>query len=201
MTTVGLAFMRRRVEAIGVGCVLALIAVIVLSETGATGVGATLLIGAAIAAAVSVGGPRTFRLREEETGLTVVRLLVPKHYAWSQISGMAMDFGEEPETSAHRVRLRLRLVDPPGRFCGPFLGELTIADGDRPRGVEPRALAELFALFGRHGLPVDRPEFANAVLSAHGLPPLPPPPVRSAPDGPVPGPEESGPDAPAAAQE
>ncbi|MFI8460683.1 hypothetical protein [Kitasatospora sp. NPDC085464] len=183
MTTVRLAFMRRRVDAIGVGCLLALIAVIVLSGTGAAGVGPTLLIGAAIAAAAAVGGPRTFWLREEETGLTVVRLLVPKHYTWSQIGGIAMDFAEEPETSAHQVRLRLRLVDPPGRFCGPFLGELTITDDDRPRGVEPRALAELFALFGRHGLPVDRPEFANAVLSAHALPPLPPPAVPTAPDG------------------
>ncbi|MEU9044966.1 MULTISPECIES: hypothetical protein [unclassified Kitasatospora] len=201
LALIRLAFMRRRADVIGVGCLPALIAAIVLSSTGATSVGTTLLIGAAIVAAVTVGAPRTFWLRETESGLTVVRLLVAKHYTWSEIRGMAMDFDEEQENSAHRVRLRLRLVDPPGRFWGPLLGELTITDDDRPRGVEPRALAELFALFGRHGLPVDRPEFADAVLSAHGLPPLPPPPARTVPVGTVPTPGEAYADAPAVAEE
>ncbi|GAB7183818.1 hypothetical protein ATKI12_3649 [Kitasatospora sp. Ki12] len=201
MTTLRLAFMRRWADAAGIGCVLGLITVIVLSETGATGVGTTLLTAAAVAAVTGAAGPRTFRLREEEAGLTLVRLLVPTHYTWEQIRGLAMDFGEEQDGGAHRVRLRLRLADPPGRFQGPLLGELTVTEDDRPRGVEPRALAELFALFGRHGLPVDRPEFANAVLSAHGLPPLPPPPVRSVPVGPVPTPEEAYAHAPAEAAE
>ncbi|MEU8923590.1 hypothetical protein AB0D10_22045 [Kitasatospora sp. NPDC048545] len=201
MTTVRLAFMRRWVDIIGVGCIPALITVIVLSETGAAGVGTTMLTGAAVVAAVTACAPRTFWVREHETGLTVVRLLVPKHYTWAEIRGLAMEFGEETETGARLVRLRLRLVDPPGRFRGPFLGELTVKDDDGPRDVEPRALAELFALFGRHGLPVDRPEFANAVLSAHGLPPLPPPPVRTVPTGPVPTPEEAYADAPAVAEE
>ncbi|MFJ8622189.1 hypothetical protein ACIRD3_05020 [Kitasatospora sp. NPDC093550] len=201
MTTVRLAFVRRRVDIIGVGCVLGLITAIVLSETGAAGVGTTLLIAAAVVAATVAGAPRTFWLRESETGLTVVRLLVPTHHTWSEIRGLAMHVDEEPETSAHRVQLRLRLVHPRGRSWGPFLGRLTLTDDDRPRGTEPRALAELFALFGRHGLPVDRPEFANAVLSAHGLPPLPPPPVRPVPVGPVPTPEEAYADAPALTEE
>ncbi len=156
MTTVRLAFMRRLGDIIGVGCLLALATVIVISETDAASVGTTVLIAAVIVAVVTVGVPRTFWLREEETGLVVVRLLVAKHYAWSQIRGMSMEFHEETENGAHHVRLRLRLADPPGRHCGPFLGHLTLTDDDRPRGVEPRALAELFALFGRHGLPVDR---------------------------------------------
>ncbi|MFF7994544.1 hypothetical protein ACFZDG_32780 [Kitasatospora xanthocidica] len=201
MTTVRLAFMRRWADAVGIGCVLGLVTAVVLSETGAAGLGTTLLIAAAVAAVTGAAGPRTFLLREEETGLTLVRLLVPTHYPWSQIRGLAMDFGAEEDSGAHRVRLRLRLADPPGRFRGPLLGELTITEDDRPRGVEPRALAELFALFGRHGLPVDRPEFANAVLSAHGLPPLPPPPVRTVPVGPVPTPEEAYARAPAEAEE
>ncbi|MFE6056357.1 hypothetical protein ACFQ6N_36910 [Kitasatospora sp. NPDC056446] len=201
MTTVRLAFMRRRVDIIGVGCLLALAAVIVLNETGAVGVGPTLLTGAAIVAAVTLGVPHTFRLREKETGLAVVVLLVPKRYSWAELRGLAMEFDEEPETGAHRLRLRLRLADPPGRLWGPLLGELVTTDEDRPRGGEPRALAELFALFGRRGLPVDRPEFANAVLAAHGLPPLPPPPVRTVPVGPVPTPEQAYADAPGTADE
>ncbi|SOB86322.1 hypothetical protein [Streptomyces sp. 1331.2] len=173
MTTVRLAPVRRVGNAVGGGCLVALGAVIVLSETGATCVAATLLIGAAIVAAVALVVPRTFRLREEEQGLVMVRLLVAKRHPWQQIQGLSMEFDEDSENGAHSVRIRLRLADRPGRNCGPLLAELPVTDDDSPRGFEPRALAELFALFGRHGLPVDRPEFANAVLSAHGLPLLP----------------------------
>ncbi|WP_030231876.1 hypothetical protein [Streptomyces sp. NRRL S-350] len=201
MLTVRLAFMRRLVDVFGIGCLLAIVPVIVLGGTGATGGGVTALIGVAIVAAVTFGAPCTFRLREEESGLVLVRLLVAKRYAWSEIRGLAMEFTEDSETGAHRVRLRVRLVDPPGRHWGPFLGELAATAEDRPRGVEPRALAELFALFGRRGLPVDRPEFANAVLSAHGLPPLPPPHVRNAPTGPVPEPGQAYADAPGIEEE
>ncbi|MFB7129266.1 hypothetical protein [Kitasatospora sp. NPDC056273] len=201
MRMVRLSYMRRRVDIIGVGCLLALVTVIVLGESGLADPGTAVLVGALVAGAVAVGVPHTFWLREEADGLTVVRLLVPRRYAWSEIRGLAMEFDEEEETSVHRVTLRLRLVDPPGRFWGPLLGRFDVTDDDRPRGLEPRALAELFALFGRHGLPVDRPEFADDVLHTRGLPPTPPPPVRSVLAGPVPTAAEAYAAAPGVAEE
>ncbi|WP_316528518.1 hypothetical protein [Kitasatospora brasiliensis] len=201
MRTVRLAFMRQWGSNIGIGCALALVASITLGGSGAVGPGAATLIGVLIAAGVAVGLPYTFWLREDEDGLTVVRLLVPRRYAWSEIRGLAVEFHEEIETSAHQAVLRLRLTDPPGRYWGPSLGRIDVTDDDRPRGVEPPALAELFALFGRHRLPVDQPEFANAVLNAHGLPRLPPPPVRGVPVGPVPTAAEAYADAPGVEEE
>lgn len=186
MRTVRLSFMRRWGGNIGIGCVLALVAMIALVGSGATGAGTATLIGVLIAVAAAVAVPHTCWLREEENGLTLVRLLVPRRYAWSEIRGLAMEFGEEIETGGHHVTLRLRLVDPPGRFWGPQLGRIDVTEDDLPRGFEPRALAELFAVFGRHELPVDRPEFANEVLHTRGLPQLSPPPARAVPTGPVP---------------
>ncbi|MFJ9445628.1 hypothetical protein ACIRRH_27755 [Kitasatospora sp. NPDC101235] len=193
--------MRQWGSNIGVGCALAVVTLIALGGSGATSPGTATLIGALIAGAVAVGMPHTFWLREEEDGLTLVRLLVPRRYAWSEIRGLAMEFDEEVETSVRRVTLRLRLADPPGRFWGPRLGQFDVTDDDLPRGVEPRALAELFALFGRHDLPVDRPEFANAVLHVHGLPRMPRRLVRSVPAGPVPTAEQAYTDAPGIEEE
>ncbi|MFE4977575.1 hypothetical protein ACFRAR_36395 [Kitasatospora sp. NPDC056651] len=191
MRTVRLSFMHQWGSNIGIGCALALVASVALGGSGATGPGAATLIGVLIAVGVAVGVPHTFWLREEESGLTVVRLLLPRRYAWSEIRGLAMEFHEEIETGGHEVILRLRLTDPPGRFWGPLLGRVDVTEDDRSRGFEPAALAELFALFGRHGLPVEQPDFANAVLSLHGLPRLPPEPVRGVPVGPVPTAEEA----------
>ncbi|MFJ2868065.1 hypothetical protein [Kitasatospora sp. NPDC087314] len=196
MTTVRLAFMRRRGDAVGLGCVLALVTVIALGETGAVGTGGCLLVAAAIVAAAALGGPRSCWLQADDTGLTLVRLLVRRGYGWPEIRGLAMEFDEEAETGAHRLTLRLRLAEPRGRHWGPFLGRLPVTGDARPRGTEPRALAELFALFGRRGLPVDRPEFADAVLAAHGLPPLPDQPAPRVPAGPVPAPGQAYADAP-----
>ncbi|MFJ6617663.1 hypothetical protein ACIQOW_08830 [Kitasatospora sp. NPDC091335] len=186
---------------IGIGCALALVAMFALVGSGAGSPGEATLIGVLIAVAAAVTVPHTFWLREEEDGLTLVRLLVPRRYAWSEIRGLAMEFEEETETSGHHLTLRLRLVDPPGRFWGPQLGRIGVTGDDRPRGVEPRALAELFAVFGRHGLPVDQPEFANDVLHVRGLPPLPPRPVPVVPAGPVPTAAEAYADAPGVEQE
>ncbi|MFJ7906736.1 PH domain-containing protein [Kitasatospora sp. NPDC096204] len=193
--------MRQWGSNIGIGCAVAVATMFALGGSGATGAGTATFIGVLIGGAAAAGVPHTFRLREDEDGLTLVRLLATRRYAWSEISGLAMEFGEEVETSGHHVTLRLRLVDPPGRFWGPQLGRIDVTEDDRPRGVEPRALAELFAVFGRHGVPVDQPEFANAVLHVYGLPPLPPQPVRQVPAGPVPTAAEAYADAPDVAQE
>ncbi|MGW1173562.1 hypothetical protein ACWD4P_07555 [Kitasatospora sp. NPDC002543] len=191
MRTVRLSFMRRWGSNIGIGCVLGLVVSIVLVGAAATAPGEATFLGLLVAVAVAVAVPHTFRLREEEDGLALVRLLVPRRYAWSEIRGLRMEFGEEIETGGHHVTFRLCLVDPPGRFWGPQLGRIDVTEDDRPRGVEPRALAELFAVFGRHGLPVDRPEFANEVLHVYGLPRLPSEPVRAVPAGPAPTAEEA----------
>ncbi|MEU1285059.1 hypothetical protein [Kitasatospora sp. NPDC005856] len=186
---------------IGIGCALAMVAMFALVGAGATSPGKATLIGVLIAVAAALAVPHTFWLREDEDGLTLVRLLVPRRYAWSEIRGLAMEFHEEVETSGHHVTLRLRLADPQGRFWGPALGRVDVTGDDRPRGVEPPALAELFAVFGRHGLPVDEPEFADTVLHVYGLPPMPPPPVRSVPVGPVPAAAQAYADAPGVEEE
>ncbi|MFI2612953.1 hypothetical protein [Kitasatospora sp. NPDC018614] len=178
--------MRRWGGNVGAGCGLALVVMVALVGAGAAGAGEACLVGLLVGAAVAVAAPHTFWLREEEDGLTLVRGLVPRRYAWSEIRGLSMEFHEEVETSAHEVVLRLRLADPPGRSWGPLLGKVDVTDDDRPRGAEPRALAELFALFGRRGLPVDEPGFADEVLHVYGLPRMPPRPERCVPVGPVP---------------
>ncbi|MFD4656981.1 hypothetical protein ACFWP2_15300 [Kitasatospora sp. NPDC058444] len=188
--------MQRWGSNIGIGCALALVAMFALVGSGAAGPGGATLIGVLAAVAAAIAVPHSYWLREEEDGLTLVRLLVPRRYAWSEIRGLAMEFEEETETSGHHVTLRLRLVDPQGRFWGPVLGRVDVTGDDRPRGVEPPALAELFAVFGRHGLPVDDPEFADAVLHVYGLPLTPPQPVRTVPVGPVPAADRAYADAP-----
>ncbi|WP_225094508.1 hypothetical protein [Streptomyces sp. CoH27] len=196
MTTVRLAFMRRTGEMVFYGCILAFLTVIVLSETGTAGPGTCMLIAAVIVAVIAAATPHTYWLRADANGLTMTRLLVRRTYPWPAVHGLTMWFQEEAETGAHRVTLRLRLTDPPGLNWGPLLGKLTVTDDDLPRGTEPRALADLFALFGTYGLHVDRTEFADAVLAAHGLPPLPPQPARHVPTGPVPTPQQAYADAP-----
>ncbi|MFE4518536.1 hypothetical protein ACFRMQ_30640 [Kitasatospora sp. NPDC056783] len=201
MRTIRLSAMHQWGSNIGIGCALALVSAVALGGSGATGPGTATLIGVLIAVGVAAGVPHTFWLREEESGLTLVRMLVPRHYAWSEIRGLALEFHEEIETSGHEVILRLRLTDPPGLFWGPVLGRVDVTEDDRSRGFEPVALAELFAVFGRRGLPVEQPEFANAVLGLHGLPRLPPEPLRGVPVGPVPTAEEAYADAPGVEEE
>ncbi|MEU9076952.1 hypothetical protein [Kitasatospora sp. NPDC048538] len=177
VTTVRLGGIRPQADVIGCGCLLAMLTAIVLSTTGAVSTGPCLLIAAGIVAAVAVGVPRTSLLRADEQGLALVLLAVPRRYAWQDVRGLAVDVGEEPETGAHRAVVRLRLADRPagrgGRHRGPLLAVLALTEDDRTRGIERRELAELFALFGGRSLPVDRPDLANAVLAAHGLPALP----------------------------
>ncbi|WP_052433411.1 hypothetical protein [Streptacidiphilus carbonis] len=191
MTTVRLASIRLTGEIVTFGCMLALLTAIVLIETGTAGPGTCMLIAAAIVTVTAMAVPHAFWLQADANGLTMTRLLVRRTYPWRAVQGLAMKFDEESETGTHRVTLRLRLTDPQGLYWGPLLGKLTTTDDDLPRGTEPRALADLFALFGRHGLPVDKPAFANAVLSAHGLPPLPPQLARLVPTGPVPTPQQA----------
>ncbi|WBO68672.1 PH domain-containing protein [Streptomyces camelliae] len=195
MTTVRLAFMRPTWEMVLYGCLPALLTVIVLSETGTAGPRTAMLIAAGIVV-IAGATPHTYWLRADANGLTMTRLLVRRTYPWPAVHGLRMRFREDGEVGGRYVTLQLRLTDPPGLHWGPFLGKLTVSDGDLPRGTEPRALADLFALFGTYGLHVDHPEFANAVLAAHRLPPLPPQPVRRVPTGPVPTPQQAYADAP-----
>ncbi|MFD0327487.1 hypothetical protein ACFQZC_02780 [Streptacidiphilus monticola] len=179
MTTLRLARIRRRGDVIAVACVLGIATALALSTTRAAE-GECWLAGAVVVAVLSVGVPRTFWLRADEHGVTLVRLFVPRRYAWSDVRGIAVDFGEDPDTDARHARLRLHLADPPGHRWGPLLAGLPVTDDKLPRGGEPRELAELLALFGRRGLPVGPPAFADAVLAAQGLPaPGPAPPPRA----------------------
>ncbi|MEU4303089.1 PH domain-containing protein [Kitasatospora aureofaciens] len=198
---VRLWFMQQRGELAGVGSMVGLVAAAVLTETGTVGGGAAFLVMAAIVAVAALAAPHAYWLRADEDGLTLVRLLVPRHYAWADVRGLAMELGRDEENDGHHLTLRLRLAEPPGRFWGPRLGRIDVTDEDTPEGVPPRALAELFAVFVEHELPVDLPEFANEVLRVRGLPRLPPlplwaPPVEGAPD-----PEQAYADAPGIEEE
>ncbi|MFD8702830.1 hypothetical protein ACFV1W_09470 [Kitasatospora sp. NPDC059648] len=188
--------MQQRGELVGVGSILGLVAAVVLAESGTVGGGAAFLVMAAIVAVAAFAAPHAYWLRADEGGLTLVRLLVPRHYAWADLRGLAMELGRDEENDGHHLTLRLRLAEPPGRFWGPRLGRIDVTDEGTPEGVPPRALAELFAVFVEHRLPVDLPEFANEVLRVRGLPQLPPLPLWAPPAGGVPAPEQAYADAP-----
>ncbi|MGW2376706.1 PH domain-containing protein [Kitasatospora sp. NPDC001683] len=183
--------MQQRGELIGVSSMVALVVAIVLTETETAETGAVFLVMAAIVAVAAFAAPHAYWLRADEDGLTLVRLLVPRRYAWADVRGLAMELGRDEENDGHHLTLRLRLAEPPGRFWGPRLGRIDVTEQDTPEGVPPRALAELFAVFGEHELTVDLPEFADEVLRVRGLPRLPPRPVWTPPVEGAPGPERA----------
>ncbi|MFJ9777035.1 hypothetical protein ACIRVF_38370 [Kitasatospora sp. NPDC101157] len=193
---VRLWFMQQRGELAGVGSVLGLVVAVALAGTGTVGGGAAFLVMAAIVAVAAFGAPHAYWLRADGEGLTLVRLLVPRRYAWADVRGLAMELGRDEENDTHHLTLRLRLAEPPGRFWGPRLGRIHVTEEDAPEGVPPRALAELFAVFVEHELPVDLPEFANEVLRVRGLPQLPPLPLWTPPADGAPAPELAYADAP-----
>lgn len=180
MTKVRLAFLGRKGETFTVACMLDLLVATVFTMTGISLSGNVLFLVILIMVLAIVGPtltvPSAFWLQADDDRLTLVRLLLFRRtLPWSAVQGLAMRFHEEDEPYRHRLTLCVRLPDTRDneRFPGPFIGTITVTDDDRPRGTEPRELADLFALFGERGLPVDEPEFANSVLAAHGRPPLP----------------------------
>ncbi|MER7673970.1 hypothetical protein ABTY61_36685 [Kitasatospora sp. NPDC096128] len=193
--TVRLAFLWRAAGA-PVGCLLALAMGIVLAQTGVAGrlgaVPALLLSGTAVLG-VALPVPYGFWLRADTEGLTLVRAFLPRHYPWQDIVGLTMEADEDPDSGAARLVLLLRLAPAPGtaaarsererRIHGPVLGAVGTTPDGLPRGTEPRHLAELFDLLRRHGVPLEDPRYADAVLTAHGYPALahtarPAPPLR-----------------------
>jgi hypothetical protein len=202
MARLRLAFLLRPAEFSLVGFGVALYVLIVVSATHLVPIriGVMVLL-AAIVSGLSPALRAAYWLRAGGDGLTLVRLLIPRSYPWSAVQGLAMEFDEDEETGRHQVGLRIRLSAPKGRRPGPLLGRLRTTRDDLPKGTEPAVLADLFALFGDRGLPVDRPEFANAVLAAHGRPALRTQPSTYVPTGPVPTPEQAYADAPDIADE
>ncbi|MFJ7250077.1 hypothetical protein ACIQWA_36330 [Kitasatospora sp. NPDC098652] len=188
--------MQMRSERSGVGFVLMVATAIVLVGTGAIDPLGAFLVAVLVAAAALFATPYAFWLRSDDRGVTFVRYLLPRRFAWAELRGLAMEFGEEVESGSRHLTLRLRLADPPGRVPGPLLGKLPVTQEDTPSGVPSRAMAELFALFGERGLPVEEAEFANEVLRVRGFPPLPPLRVWAAPAEGVPGAERAYADAP-----
>ncbi|MFD7904092.1 PH domain-containing protein [Kitasatospora sp. NPDC059747] len=157
------------------GTLTGLLLAIVLAESGTVdrlGVPPSLLLVTVAALAVALAAPRTFRLRADEQGLTLTRILLSRRYRWQDVTGLEMDFGEDSESAAPRLALRLRLATTRRTGCGPALGTLPTTCDRRPRGTEPPELADLFTLLDRHGVRLDAPHYAALVLSAHGRPPL-----------------------------
>lgn len=164
-----------RFSGVGPGCLLGLVVAVVLGASGAVdrlGVGLSLLIVTAVVPVVALPAPGTFWVRADSRGLTLSRALLRRRYRWHDITGLDMTFGEDPDSDAARLTMRLRLTTTPSDGRGPVVGVLGLAPGHRLRGTEPRQLADLFALLAAHGVPLPEPGFADRVLTAHGLPPL-----------------------------
>ncbi|WP_370380246.1 PH domain-containing protein [Catenulispora sp. GAS73] len=170
-----LAFMRRFPEAITSGLLLGLVAIVVLVAVGADNFVGWLL-GAACVIALAAAVPYSYWLRADDRGLTLVRLLVRRRIPWQAVRGLDLRFHKDPNTNyryvAVHIRLSARRATRPSIARrlgpGPLCGRISIAD-------KPRELANLFALFGDRGVPIDEPEYVNSVLAAHGLPALPVP--------------------------
>ncbi|MFD9692301.1 hypothetical protein ACFXPX_16445 [Kitasatospora sp. NPDC059146] len=193
--------MQMRSERSGVGFTLMVVTGVALAVTGAVDAFGAFLVAALVAAAALFATPYAFWLRADEQGVTLVRYLLPRRFAWAELRGLAMEFDEDEEIGRRCLTLRLGLADPPGRFAGPLLGKVLVTREDAPSGVPPRAMAELFAVFGERGLPVEEAGFANEVLRVRGLPKLPPLRVWAAPAEGAPGAERAYADAPGIDQE
>lgn len=183
MTKVRLAFMRRFPEVIISGLLLGVVAIAVLVVAGADKHFAGWLLGATCVVALAAAVPYTYWFRADDHGLTLVRLLVRRRIPWGAVQGLDLRFHTDPDTDYRYVALHIRLS---GRRAtrpsiarrlrpGPLIGRISITDKHLPRGTEPRELADLFALFGDRGVPIDEPEYVNTVLAAHGRPALPAP--------------------------
>ncbi|MFD7497184.1 hypothetical protein ACFV8T_33315 [Streptomyces sp. NPDC059832] len=174
--TVRLGFLWR-FSGVGPGCLLALLVAVVLGASGAVnrlGVGPSLLVVAAVVPVVALPAPMSFWVRADSEGLTLSRALLRRRYCWRDITGLDMTFGEDPDSDAARLTMRLRLTTTPATGRGPLVGVLGLAAGHQLRGTEPRQLTDLFTLLAAHGVPLSDSGFADRLLAAHGLPPLPP---------------------------
>ncbi|MGW1408357.1 hypothetical protein [Streptomyces sp. NPDC002403] len=172
--TVRLGFLWR-FSGVGPGCLLGLLSAVALGAGGAVnrlGVGPSLLIAAAVVLVVALPAPLSFWVRADSEGLTLSRALLRRRYRWHDIAGLDMAFGEDPDSDAARLTMRLRLTTTPTTGRGPLVGVLGLAPGHQLRGTEPRRLADLLTLLAAHGVPLSEPGFADRVLAAHGLPPL-----------------------------
>ncbi|MFD0342184.1 hypothetical protein ACFVH0_26515 [Streptomyces sp. NPDC127117] len=166
-----------RFAGVGPGCLVGVLSAVVLGASGAAdrlGVGTSLLIIAAVVPAVALPAPLSFWVRADSEGLTLSRALLRRRFHWEDIAGLDMAFGEDPDSDAARLTMRLRLTTTPATGRGPLIGVLGLAPGHRLRGTGPRRLADLFTLLAVNGVPLSDPGFANRLLAAHGLHPLVP---------------------------
>ncbi|WP_158845847.1 hypothetical protein [Streptomyces sp. NRRL WC-3742] len=193
--------MRTRSEVAGGAFALMVVSGGLLGITRAVDPFLVVFIPVVIGVAVFCAAPHTFWLRADDSGITLVKRLVPRRYAWVDVHGLAMEFAQEEDGDGRHLTLRLRLTEPKGRFWGPFLCRVPVTEEDTPSGVPPLALAELFAVFGEQRLPVEKPEFANEVLRVRGLPKLPPWAPWAVPAEGPPAPEKAYADAPDLASE
>ncbi|MFJ7495843.1 hypothetical protein ACIQZB_32595 [Streptomyces sp. NPDC097727] len=174
--TVRLGFLWR-FSGVGPGCLLGLLVAVVLGASGAVnrlGVGPSLLIVVAVVPVVALPAPVSFWVRADSEGLTLSKALLRRRYRWHDITGLDMTFGEDPDSGAARLTMRLRLTTTPTTGRGPLVGVLGLAPGHQLRGTEPRRLADLFTLLAAHGVPLADSDFADRLLAAHGLHPLAP---------------------------
>ncbi|GAA1957379.1 PH domain-containing protein [Catenulispora subtropica] len=178
MTTVRLAYMRRYLETLVSGLLLGLAAIPVLVYQRADFAG--WLLGAVCVVALAAAVPYTYWFRADDQGLTLVRLLARRRIPWRAVQGLDLRFHRDSNTGARHAAVHIRLK--PLRATrpsvarrlrpGPLIGRLSITDECPPCGTEPQALADLFAVFGDRGVPIDEREYVNAVRAAHGRPAL-----------------------------
>ncbi|MFF2847583.1 hypothetical protein ACFVT5_14850 [Streptomyces sp. NPDC058001] len=163
-----------RFSGVGPGCLLGLLVAVVLGTSGAVnrlGVGTSLLIAALAVPVVAVPAPRSFWIRADSKGLTLSRGMLRRRYGWHDITGLDMDFGEDPDSGAGRLTMRLRLSTTPITGRGPLIGVLGLAPESQVRGTAPRQLADVFALLATHRVPLADSGFVDRVFAAHGLGP------------------------------
>jgi hypothetical protein len=138
--TVRLGFLWR-FSGVGPGCLLGLLAAVVLGASGAVnrlGVGPSLLIVAAVVLVLALPAPLSFWVRADSEGLALSRALLRRRHRWHDITGLDMTFGEDPDSDAARLTMRLRLTTTPTTGRGPLVGVLGLAPGHQLRGTEPR---------------------------------------------------------------
>ncbi|GAA1957207.1 hypothetical protein GCM10009838_11480 [Catenulispora subtropica] len=173
-----LAFMRRFPEMFTGGLLLGVAAIFVLVFNGADFAG--WLLGAACVVVLAAAVPYAYWLRADDQGLILVRLLIWRRIPWRAVQGLELRFHRESngyKYMALHIRLKALPATRPSVARrlrpGPLVGRLAVTREYLPRGTEPRALADLFALFGDRGVPINEHEYVNAVLAAHGRPGLP----------------------------
>lgn len=172
MTTVRLAFMRRFPEAVASGLLLGIAGIAVIVYTGASKHFLGWLLGGACVVGLAAAVP-------------LVRLLVRRRIPWQAVQGLHLGFRTDRNGySSVTVRISLSISGTarPGIVrrlrSYPLVGRMQTTRMQttrryHPLGKEPRAVADLFALFGDRGVPIGGHEYVNAILARHGRPALP----------------------------